>query len=405
MNTIKFYPVGTADCSLIKLENGQTIIVDCQIKDCKDKDGVQIAFDVKDDLLKEVKKDDYGHPYVDLFISTHPHDDHCIGFAEHFYHGKPDEYDDKKDADKIVIGELWVTPRALGNNLSESAAAIRVEAKRRRTLYNDDEDYQGNYGNYLRIIGYDEDKPFDDRYGYVPGTLVTIVNGNSMDFLEIFIHAPFKGDVSACKNEDDKNATSIVAQFGFKNEKNGAVKHRLLMGGDAEHNIWQHILDNNQSDEKLQWNIFLAPHHCSWTFFNDSSNKEDVLPSADEILKKQIGDNSFIVSSSADILDDDKNPPCYQAKKEYKKRLKNKDNFLVTAVAHVVNDIPQPIIFRLNAQGISKVRGEIDSSQARKFGQALKNGGLFVSSTGLLSMASTAAHAVTKSAGFYGDEV
>lgn len=29
---IKFYPVGNADCTLIKLSNGKTIIIDCQIK-------------------------------------------------------------------------------------------------------------------------------------------------------------------------------------------------------------------------------------------------------------------------------------------------------------------------------------------------------------------------------------
>ncbi len=28
---IKYYPVGNADCTLIKLDNGKAIIVDCQI--------------------------------------------------------------------------------------------------------------------------------------------------------------------------------------------------------------------------------------------------------------------------------------------------------------------------------------------------------------------------------------
>lgn len=402
---IKIYPVGTADCSLIKLDNGKTIIVDCQIKEAQDKDGVQVAYDVKKDLLKELAKDNDGHPYVDLFINTHPHEDHCVGFGEHFFHGDPSEYDDNKDADKIIVGEIWVTPRTLDNGLKGSAADIRSEAKRRRKIYNEDSEYKGEYGNYLRIVGYDEDKEYDSRFGYVPGTLVSSINGDDMDLLEIFIHAPFKGDVSKCKNEDDKNATSIVAQFGFKNEKDGIVKHRFLMGGDAEHNIWQHILDNNKDEDKLKWNIFLAPHHCSWTFFNDPSNKDEVLTSADEILKKQIGNNSFIVSSSVGILDDDKNPPCYQAKKEYKKRLNTKENFKVTATDNVVDGIPQPIVFRLNAQGVSKVTKEIDGEQAKKVGKALKDGGLFVASSGLLSMASTAAHAVAKSGGFYGDDV
>lgn len=78
---IKFYPVENADCTLIKLDNGKTIITDCQILDNLNNDkGIQVRFDVKADLLKELGKDRNGNPFVDLFVSTHPHDDHCKGF-------------------------------------------------------------------------------------------------------------------------------------------------------------------------------------------------------------------------------------------------------------------------------------------------------------------------------------
>ena len=75
---IKYYPVGNADCTLIKLDNGMTILVDCQIlSDLTDGNGKQVMFDVKADVLKELKKDRLGRPYVDLFISTHSQDDDC----------------------------------------------------------------------------------------------------------------------------------------------------------------------------------------------------------------------------------------------------------------------------------------------------------------------------------------
>ena len=97
-HTIKFYPVGNADCTLIKLDNGKTIIVDCQLlSDLTDGKGRQINYDVKADLLKELRKDAAGRPYVDLFISTHPHDDHCKGFEGNFYHGEVDDYDKNKN--------------------------------------------------------------------------------------------------------------------------------------------------------------------------------------------------------------------------------------------------------------------------------------------------------------------
>ena len=178
---IKFYPVENADCTLIKLSNGMTIIVDCQLFDnLNDEEGIQIRYDVKKDLLKELGTASNGYPYVDLFVSTHPHDDHCKGFEGNFYHGNPDEYDSKKNANEIIIGELWVTPRGIGNELADSAETIRQEAKRRRHLYDDNKNFVGSYGNFLRIVGYNKQATFDVRYGYVPGTLVTTIDGQDM---------------------------------------------------------------------------------------------------------------------------------------------------------------------------------------------------------------------------------
>lgn len=352
-HTIKYYPVGNADCTLIKLNNGLTIIVDCQIlADLTDGNGKQVMFDVKEDLLRELAKDEMGRPYVDLFISTHPHDDHCKGFAENFYCGDISEYDKYKNKDEIIIKELWITPRGLNNKLSVPAADIRKEAKRRRKLYDDNEYFHGSEGNYLRIIGYDKDKDFDSRYCYVPGKLVTTVHGESFSLLDIFIHAPFKEDVETSKKYDDKNATSIVVQFGFKINVGGVYKCRVLMGGDAEYEIWQHILDNNADEEKLRWNIFLAPHHCSWSFFNESDNKKEIQPSAKAILNKQISNHDHIVVSSDEIKNDDKNPPCYEAKQQYVKMLKaDSTHFLNTATHSKIGNIPQPIVFKINEYG------------------------------------------------------
>ena len=54
-------------------------------------------------------------------------------------------------------------PRGMGNNVATSAESIRCEAKRRRLLYDENQSYCGTYGNYLRIIGYDNQKNFDSR--------------------------------------------------------------------------------------------------------------------------------------------------------------------------------------------------------------------------------------------------
>ncbi len=350
---IKFYPVGNADCSLIKLDNGKTIIVDCQLlADLTDGQGKRVMFDVKADLLKELKRDVYDRPFVDLFISTHPHDDHCKGFSGNFYHGDVSDYDKDKNKDEIIIEELWITPRGIKNELSSPSEDVRKEAKRRRKLYDSDANFKGSQGNYLRIIGYDEDKDFDGRYCYVPGKLVTMVHGESLAWLDIFIHAPFKEDVETSKKSDDKNATSIVVQLAFKVAGYIGYKSRVLMGGDAEYKIWQHIIDNNNEDDRLKWNIFLAPHHCSWSFFNEPDNKKEILQTAEIILCQQLGNSAHIIASSNEIRDDGNNPPCYEAKQQYIKQLKaGVSHFLNTATHSKHGSIPQPIVFKINENG------------------------------------------------------
>ena len=77
---IKFYPVDNADTSLIKLSDGKTVQIDCQIRDCeKNSNGVKV-YDVKKDLLKEIKKDGDNNPFVDLFVLSHPHKDRAVQF-------------------------------------------------------------------------------------------------------------------------------------------------------------------------------------------------------------------------------------------------------------------------------------------------------------------------------------
>jgi len=149
---IKFYPVGNADCTLIKLANDKTVIIDCQIKDDLIENGKQVYFDVKEDLLNELKKDTEDRPFVDLFISTHPHEDHCVGFGANFFHGSPNEYNREKDKNKIIIGELWVTPRGIGNELADCAEDIRKEAKRRREIYDNNRYYNGTYGKQKNAL-------------------------------------------------------------------------------------------------------------------------------------------------------------------------------------------------------------------------------------------------------------
>ena len=78
---------------MLKLTDGFTAIFDCQIrKPEKDDDGNEV-YDVKKDLLDELQTVN-DKPFVDLFVNSHPHMDHCLGYDANFYHGNSDDYDD-----------------------------------------------------------------------------------------------------------------------------------------------------------------------------------------------------------------------------------------------------------------------------------------------------------------------
>lgn len=356
---IKYYPVDNADNVLLKLSDGMTIQIDCQIRNCEGNSNEVKIFDVKNDLLRELSKDSKDNPFVDLFVLSHPHKDHCVGFEENYYQGNPNDYTKaNRDRGEIIVGELWVTQQVFSNDICDQAKSIRREAKRRRELFEENPILANAYGNRLRIIGYnDKDKTVEGLH-YTPGALISTINGKTSKSLELFIHAPFKSDLVAGKADSDHNATSIIFQATFK--ENGNVLSRAFFGGDADHYIWEKVLrisEKNNNQDKLKWDIFLSPHHCSWTFFNDTPYKHNTVP-RDYILEfldyKQ--NNAYVVASSVKIEDNDNNPPHFQAKEQYVNKVGS--GFFRNTATNKNSKAPEPLEFTIDSSGIRLLKSE-----------------------------------------------
>lgn len=351
---IKFYPVGNGDNVLVTLTDNTSIIIDCQFHDCEEtSDGIAV-YDVKSDILEEIQKDRNDNPFVDLFINTHPHDDHCKGFETHFYCGDPDLYTkSNQDKNNIIIGELWVTQMAFSNDLCNDGEAIRREAKRRKKLFDENSPHSDKLGNRIRIIGYNDKDEYQERLHYIPGSTITFINGKNSSYLSVFIHAPFKSDLIRGQADKDCNATSIVAQMNFRNQKYGNIVSQFIFGGDADHYVWEKILEKSKSngnEDKLNWDLFLAPHHCSWSFFNDRPQKDNANPQ-DYSLKfldyKNPG--AHIIASSKKIENKEPNPPHYEAKQEYEKKV-GSTRFKNTGI-NINENAPQPLVYVIDENG------------------------------------------------------
>ncbi len=364
-HVLKFYPVANGDTTLLKLVDKTTILIDCKIRDGeKDTNGNEI-FDVKKDLLTEIQKSK-STPFLDVFVLTHGDQDHCQGFEKHFYSGKPENYaKSNRDNDEILINELWVTSSIFGEHSNDDAKAVKKEAERRRRLYLNDDASKDDDGNRLRMIGYDGDKKFEKVPNNVPGDTITLkdINGNSDENFEFFVHGPFKQSLINANAEKDRNSSSIILQARFKDHKSDDWSSFFLTGGDADHYRWKEVLNKskkNGNEDKLDWDIFQTPHHCSWTYFNDVpySNEGNDKPKQSSLDILEYGrSGAFIVASSKKIVDNDDNPPHYPARKEYVKKV-DSDKFLNTNI-NVSEKKPQPIVFETSSSGFKRTdKGE-----------------------------------------------
>jgi hypothetical protein len=355
---LKYYPVGNGDCSLITLEDDTTILVDCNIRKSATGESDPTQFDVKVDLLESLKKRG-KKPFVDTFILTHGDEDHCRGFSKNFYQGDPVSYGtSNENSAEIFIGEIWFSPMAVESPTNDEEKAFKKEVNRRLELHKKKDSSRFNAGNRIKIIGYDGKEKLEglDDLREIPGNIVTIINGKPQKTFSIFIHAPFKDQLQSA--EKDKNFTSIVFQARFKNQETDSDFTCLAMfGGDADHFAWKLISEktkktgNDRIQKALNWDLFLAPHHCSWTFFNDTPSKDNPKPqdSSLDILSKH-RTNARVIGSCKEIINNDDNPPSYKAYQEYVKSVEAK-NFLNTETFKKAGKTPQPIVFEISKLG------------------------------------------------------
>lgn len=367
--SITYFPVGNGDTSLIRLSNGFDILIDCNITNDSKDESDETTYNVHDHLLSILKKEKET-PYVDAFILTHPDEDHCRGFGETYYTGDPSVYSDKhKKAGLIRIDELWFTPRIFSpheKDMCDTAKIIRKEAKRRMQLYQEKKSERNNCGNRLHIIGYTDNPDLKGLKEIItsPGDSINTINGSSLKDFSFFVHAPFKKDTDSKWAERNDTSVVLQARFDVEEEKNAAL---VFFGGDSGYEVWEEIVRISK-DATLKWDIFLAPHHCSWSFFNEVPYDKDDKPcttSLELLSKKRSG--AIIVASCKPIKDDDDNPPHHAAEKQYIESV-GKENFLVTS-EYPDSKKPQPLIFTITKKGPQKK--ELSRSQSNSTASAI----------------------------------
>lgn len=338
-HNITFFPVGNGDMTLITTDKVINILMDCNMKKSAEEESNN-DYDCNEYLHDNLQYDN-GVAYVDALFLTHSDHDHCRGMVEYFNLCAPEKMDDTK----IRINELFVPARLLvdTDHKNDDADAIRKEANRRLKLFGT-ADFNKS-GNRIKIVGYSEElKKYADLI-IGAGKYVTSINNNKDYGAEIFVLRPVK------KNTDDENASvnDCTASFKVSFTISGNT-YVAIIGGDITCENWKEVIQYN---EDLEFDILLAPHHCSWHSVSTEETKGGEPDKEIEDFLEKSKNKAYVIASSKSIKRNDDNPPSYRAKNVYLKHLKDEKRFICTA-EYPDCENPKPLILKITGQGVSQ---------------------------------------------------
>ncbi|MGE5437694.1 MAG: hypothetical protein ACM3O3_10735 [Syntrophothermus sp.] len=301
------------------------------------------AEDLRIDLKATItdKLENFEKNYFDIVAFTHADDDHIRGFSELFYLEFAEKYQEKE---RIKINELWVPANVICETcLIDEAKILQFEARFRlrnkkgikvfsRSSMLKSWFEKENFGNFLIDAG----------------TVIPNYSLDKNDF-KFFVHSPF----AKRNGEDvvDRNTGSIVVQCVFQS----GIKKT-----DTPYDNWMDIINITKGkgiEERLEWDIFKIPHHCSYTSLGPEKGKEKTK--AVKELKDLFNKGTYrhkIVSTSNPIPNEDTDqPPHRQAANFYKDIIKvNSGEFLIT-MEFPKESKPEPLVIEINEGGATTI--------------------------------------------------
>jgi len=356
---VTFFPVGNGDMTLFKTDRDKFVLIDIHVRKAAD-DPDDETPDVIAQLKERLPRDAHDHPYVHAMMLSHPDKDHCSGLETHFHLEPIDEY--PKGSGKIIIREMWSSPivfrrASKEHTLCPDAKAWAAEARRRVKLFRE-LGYCAE-GDRVLIMGEDVDGKTDD----LTAILVKVdqnwtrIDGQEDGSFSAELLAPLPaGDDDDEEETLTKNNSSIISLIQVSNG-NVADACRFLTGGDAEVAIWERLWDrhSDNAEQRLGYDLLQAPHHCSWHSLSWDSwsgmgNDAKVSDDARSALG-QPRDGAKIVASSKPIKDDEADPPCVRAEREYKDILTGVGGEFVC-----VGDRKDPLEYEVKPGGLELVK-------------------------------------------------
>lgn len=344
MHTVTMFPLGNADCCRIDLAGGQKILFDYantrNADDPSDK-RIDLELELRTDL-KAAKRDFY-----DVVAFTHLDTDHFCRATEFFELRHASKYQGK---DRIKIAEMWVPAAAIceeRSDLAEEGRVIQAEAR-----------YRLKKGEGIRVFSRPkalqawllaQGLTLESR-GHLITDAGQLVPGfsRSEQGVEFFVHSPF----ATRQNDDtfdDRNMSSLVMQAVF--EVLGR-QTKVILAADTTHEVWTEIVRitkfHNRHD-RLEWDVFKLPHHCSYLSLGPEKGKEKTEPveAVRWLMEEQDQLGATLVSTSDPIPTCDADQPPHRQAANYYRDNPQGGTFVVT-MEHPKVSGPEPLVVTID---------------------------------------------------------
>ncbi|MEI8643504.1 MBL fold metallo-hydrolase [Pseudoalteromonas sp. Hal040] len=117
--SIEFFPVANGDMTLITTKNEKRILIDCNYRQPSEE-----VVDVKEMLRSRLRRNEDDQLFIDVFIVTHPDQDHTRGFREIFHTGTVEDWK------KMMIRSLLMKCGLHQEFFEEQAVTLKREKMR-----------------------------------------------------------------------------------------------------------------------------------------------------------------------------------------------------------------------------------------------------------------------------------
>lgn len=351
MPQLTFFPLGNADCCLIRLADGRRVLFDYANKrDPNDKEDLRcdLPGELREDL-DEAERDSYA-----VVAFTHLDKDHYQGASQFFWLRHAAKYQGR---DRIKIDVMWVPAAVITEEKLDEDEAKIIQAEARYRFKQKEGIRVFSRPERLREWCEKNGISFEDRLALITDAgQVAPEFAKERDGVEFFVHCPFATRLNQTTVED-RNDDALVMQATFVVNQ---VETKVLLMADVTHDIIADIVEvtkRKNRETRLEWDVVKIPHHCSYLALGAEKGEDKTkrVKQVAWLYETQQQDNATIVSSSKPVPvkgseeDEEDNPPHRQAANYYKGVVEEPEDQFKVTMEHPRPSAPKPLIIHIDA--------------------------------------------------------